>query len=194
MAKTLQDIFEKNRYDYSITKKSKTWFDQQANLLAGRGVTPNKILGSDAKRLTASIRPGNLYMFAYNPKHKDTLPYYDKFPMVFPWKKTPDGFIGLNLHYLPYGLRIKLMDRLLVYKTNSKMDETTRLKFSWGMIDGVAKFAPASPCVKHYLNSHVKSQFVKIDANDWPTAMMMPVERFVGASKQYVWQQSVKRI
>lgn len=196
MAKTpsLQDVFERNRYDFNIARKSKTWFDQQAMLLAGKGITPNKLMGDRSVKHTINILPGGLYMFFYDPKHKDTLPYYDRFPMVFPWKKTEDGFIGLNLHYLPYGYRVKLMDKLLQFKQNTKMDENTRLKFSWGLIDGVAKFAPAKPCVKQYLTSHVKSPFLQINAVDWPTAMMMPVERFVGSSKERVWQESIKRI
>jgi hypothetical protein len=190
---SLQDIFEKNRYDYTIVKKSKTWFDQQANLLRGRGVTFQKVLGDRSNTLTMTLQPGKLYMFAYDPKHKDTLPYYDKYPMVFPFKKLPDGFMGLNLHYLPYGLRVKLMDRLLQFKNNSNMDETTKLKFSWNLINGLARFAPAKPCVKHYLNEHLKSPFININAQDWPTAMMLPVERFVGATKEKVWQESVKQ-
>lgn len=192
--KSLQDVFDKNRYDYSIVKKSKTWFDQQALLLTGKRITPQKLLGDNNVVLKNNIVPGNLYMFFYDPKHKDTLPYYDAFPMVFPWKTTENGFMGLNLHYLPYGLRVRLMDKLLMFKTNSTMSEKTRLQFSWSLINGVAKFAPAAPCVKQYLLDHVKSPFVKINAIDWPTAMMLPVERFVGASSQYVWQESIKKI
>ena len=195
MAKnTLQSIFDKNRFDFSITKKSKTWFDQQAQLLAGKGISPKKLLADQTMTFKNNIVPGNLYMFMYDPKYKETLPYYDKFPMVFPWKKTDSGFIGLNLHYLPYGLRVRLMDKLLTFKTNKNMDDKTRLQFSWSLIDGAAKFAPAKPCVKQYLMDHVKSPFIKISSKDWPTAMMMPVERFVGATNQYVWQDSVKRI
>lgn len=191
---SLKDVFEKNRYDYSVVKKSKTWFDQQALLLAGRGVTPSKLMGDRAVLHTAKVEPGKLYMFFYDPKYKDTLPYYDKFPLVFPWKKTPDGFMGLNMHYLPYPLRVRLMDKLMQFKQNDNMDYQTKLKFSWGLIDGIAKFAPAKPCVKQYLMDHVRSPFMQIKAIDWPTAMMMPVERFVGASKEKVWQESVKRI
>jgi hypothetical protein len=190
---SLQDIFEKNRYDYTIVKKSKTWFDQQANLLKGKGVTFQKVLGDRSNIITMTLQPGKLYLFAYDPKYKETLPYYDKYPMVFPFKKMSDGFMGLNMHYLPYGIRIKLMDRLLQFKNNSNMDDTTKLKFSWSLINGVSKFAPAKPCVKHYLNEHLKSPFINISANDWPTAMMLPVERFVGATKEKVWQESVKR-
>ena len=71
-----------------------------------------------------------LYMYMYDPKLKATLPYYDRFPLVFPFSKTPDGFIGLNMHYLPYQLRMVLLDRLLTFRTNARMDETTRLRYS----------------------------------------------------------------
>jgi hypothetical protein len=191
---SLQNIFDKNRYDLSIVKKSKTWFDQQSLLLARQNITPEKVLASKGVNIRNNVLPGNLYMFMYDPKHKDTLPYYDRFPMVFPWKKTEGGFIGLNLHYLPYGLRIRLMDKLMIFKTNAKLDEKTRLQFSWNLINGVAKFAPAAPCVKQYLSDHVKSPFVKVNPSDWATAMMLPVERFVGANKQQVWQESVRSI
>lgn len=189
----LETLFEKNRYDFTIVNKSKTWFEQQANLLRGRGITPQKILGQAKSDITMTLVPGNLYMFFYDPKYKETLPYYDRFPMVFPWKKFKGGFIGLNLHYLPYGPRVKLMDRLLQFKTNDKMDETTRLRFSYGLIDGVSKFALAKPCIKQYLTEHMQSPFIHINARDWPTAMMLPVERFVGSNKETVWQESIKK-
>jgi hypothetical protein len=85
-----------------------------------------------------------------------------------------------------------LLDRLLIFKNNSKLDETTRIKYSWELIDGASRYAAAKPCVKQYLNGHVRSQFRQINANDWATAMLLPVERFVGASKQEVWSDSKK--
>jgi len=115
------------------------------------------------------------------------------FPMVFPWKANKDGFIGLNLHYLPIPLRIKLMDNLLMFKNNDKMDHTTRLKFSWQMIDGMSKFKLAEPCVKQYLYDHVKSPFVKVNSNDWATAMMLPLERFAKTSSTKVWKESTRK-
>ena len=98
------------------------------------------------------------------------------------------------MHYLPYDLRIYLLDALLTFKNNSRWDETTKLKYSWALIDGVSKYKAAQPCVKQYLNGHVKSQFRKVSSQDWATAMLLPVERFVGASKQQVWADSRKKI
>lgn len=188
--KPLQDIFEKNRYSFDIVNKSKAWFDQQALLLSRQYLTPNKLLKNNPSALEQRIVPGNLYMFLYDAKMKDTLPYWDKFPLVFPFRAVQGGFYGLNMHYLQYKMRVMLMDKLLDLKNNNRFDESTRLKLSWSMIDGVSKYKFAQPCVKHYLNSQIQSPFVKIDSKDWATAMMLPVEQFVGANKNKVWKDS----
>jgi len=194
-SKSLLDVFERNKYDLPTSvRKSRGWFDSQVNALTKQNLTPQKVLAGNVDQLTTTLVPGNLYMYGYDPKLKNELPYYDRFPLVFPFRKTADGFIGLNMHYLPYHLRIALLDRLMVFKSNNRMDETTRLKYSWATIDGISKFDAAIPCVKKYLNGHVKTQFRKIDSEDWATAMLLPVERFVGASKQEVWTESQRKI
>lgn len=81
-----------------------------------------------------------------------------------------------------------------MFKNNSRWDETTKIKYSWALIDGVSRFAAAKPCVKQYLSGHVRSQFRQVYSEDWATAMLLPVERFVGASKQQVWADSRKII
>ena len=194
MAKqTLKDVFERNQYDLvTAAKKSRGWLEQQVLLMTKQQLTPQRVIQGNPQQLTTRVMPGKLYMFLYDPKLKEELPYYDRFPLVFPFRKTPDGFIGLNMHYLPYHFRIMLLDRLMVYKSNSRMDETTRIKYSWALIDGVSKYAAAKPCVKQYLLGHVRSQFRQVYSKDWATAMLLPVERFVGASKQEIWADSRK--
>jgi len=188
---TMHDVFERNKYDLkSSLKKSRAWYSQQVLLLGKQGITPQRLMREDLSSLKSRIIPGNLYMFAYDPKLKATLPYYDRFPLVFPYASVPGGFMGLNMHYLPYPLRIRLLDNLLVFKNNDKMDGTTRLKYSWSLIANVAKFRMAEPCIKHYLLPHVKTAFKKVDVNDWATAMLLPVERFIKAPKEQVWKDS----
>ena len=190
----LNDIFVKQHYDLqTIRLRSRSWYEQQVLLLSKKRITPNRILTNNNEALQSRIIPGNLYLYKYDPKYKEQLPYYDMFPMVFPWKAYKEGFIGLNLHYLPIPLRIKLMDNLLTFKNNDKMDHTTRLKFSWQMIDGMSKFKLAEPCVKQYLYDHVMSPFVKVDSNDWATAMMLPLERFAKTSSTKVWKESTRK-
>lgn len=192
---TLLDVFQKNQYDLkTAVKKSRAWFEQQVLIMTRQQLTPQRVLNGNPEQLVTKIIPGHLYMFVYDPKTKDTLPYYDRFPLVFPFRKTPDGFIGLNMHYLPYPLRITLLDNLLTFASNQRFDETTRLKYSWALIDGMSKYAAAKPCVKQYLVGHVRTQFRQVESNNWATAMLLPVERFVGASKQEIWADSKKII
>lgn len=190
---TLLDVFERNKFNLDeVSKKSRTWFQQQLLLLNKQRITPNKVIGSDEGQLRSRISPGFMYMFMYDPKYKQTLPYYDRFPLVLPYAAYKGGFIGLNLHYLPYQLRVRLLDNLQTLRNNNKMDETTKIKYSWQLIDGVSRYKLAQPCIKQYLMDHVRSPFRKIDSPDWATAMMLPVERFVGASKEEVWADSRK--
>lgn len=190
----LELILRKNRLELSdLQGKSKVWFDSQVRSMTSIAARrPNSIMQGDNANKGTRIIPGNLYMFIYDPKHKETLPYYDTFPLVFPFKAVKGGFYGLNMHYLPYMLRAKLLDRLLEFRNNTAMDETTRLKFSWSMINGVSQFAPAQACVKHYLYPHVKSQFKAVNASDWATAMLLPVEQFHKASAAQVWRDSTR--
>jgi len=34
-----------------------------------------------------SVEPGGMYMFLYDPKTKAKLPYFDRFPLIFPFNK-----------------------------------------------------------------------------------------------------------
>jgi len=192
---SLKDVFEKNKYSLAdAAKRSRSWFDQQALLLTKQGITPPKVMKGDASALKSTVSPGKLYMYYYDPKLKAELPYYDKFPLVFPFRKLEGGFLGLNMHYLPYVLRIRLLDKLMNFASNKKMNENTRLRYSWALIDGVSRYNAAIPCVKHYLLDHVKTPFREIPSYDWATAMLLPVERFSGATKEVVWAESRRKM
>lgn len=190
MKDSLQTIFDKNRYNKSIEKRSRAWFQQQQHLLLSRKRIDEKKLFSE-NTITSKVIPGKLYMFYYDPKYKDSLPYYDKFPLVFPYSATKEGFMGLNMHYLPYFQRIQLMTRLMTFASNRSMDENTKIRYSWELIGGIARFKAAESCIKHYLKDHVRSMFIEIPGQDWHTAMMLPVERFVGVNKTTVWKDSI---
>jgi len=130
---------------------------------------------------------GKLNMFLYNPKFKKKLPYYDTFPLVLPLETYNDGFLGLNLHYLPIPLRIKLLDRLVDYSNNSQFDESTRLIVDYSRLK---KIKLIQPTIHKYLASQVQSQFRRIDADEFTVATLLPVQRFKKASAKEVWSDS----
>lgn len=171
--------------------EARNWLRQKAAEV--RSVNPKATI-TQGPVLTNRILTGEMYLFAYDPKTKEDLPYYDRFPLVFPFRKVQGGFYGINMHYLPPLLRAKLMDALYDTINNDKMDETTRLRINYRILQSAAKFRFFEPCVKHYLNNHVKSRFLKVDPTQWDVALFLPLERFAKANKLRVYADSKKKI
>ena len=163
--------------------KSTEWYKDKIKEFGTPGAMD---LIRDGKR---DSRPfyGRLNMFIYDPKFKKTLPYYDTFPLVLPLEKYDDGFLGVNLHYLPIPLRIKLLDRLVDYSNNTAFDESTRLVVNYSRLKNIKLIKPT---IHKYLAGHVKSQFRRIDADEFTVATLLPVQRFKKASSKEVWAES----
>lgn len=174
------------------TDDARKWYRDTAQ--SYKRLDERQLMKSDTERLTNRIMIGSMYMYYYDPKHKATLPYYDRFPLVFPYKKVPGGFMGINMHYLPLIYRAKLMDALYDVANNQRFDETTKLKMNYSVLSNAAKFKYFAPCVKHYLNEHVRSRFLYVYPSEWDISLFLPLERFQGATKQQVWADSKKLI
>jgi hypothetical protein len=168
---------------------ARRWLTQKIKSLS---VTRQALL-RDKERLRNSSFIGRMYFYYYDPKTKDMLPYYDRFPLVVPIEQHPDGFLGLNLHYISPKQRIILLDKLSEFANNSAYDETTRLRLSYDLLKRATAIYEKSPCLKKYLYKHIESRFVEIDANEWDIAAMLPFENFVGASSNKVWSESRKK-
>jgi hypothetical protein len=145
---------------------------------------------NDKERLKTNTIIGRMYFYYYDPKLKDELPYYDRFPLVIPIERYQDGFLGLNLHYISPRQRIELLDALSDFANNSKYDETTRLRLSWAKLKTVGKAFKAKPCVKRYLFKHVDSRFLEITADEWDIAALLPFQNFQGATANKVYNDS----
>lgn len=152
--------------------------------LLGKSGTNNanrKTILQNAERWRDSVVIGKLYFFSYDPKTKDKLPIYDRFPLVFPIEYQGGGkFLGLNIHYLSVGERQLLLDRLHEYRTNTRLPEKTRLKLSYDLLVASKNLNTLTrPCIKSYLFSHVRSRFIEIQSDEWKYAINLPVQQFV---------------
>jgi hypothetical protein len=179
----------------TTSRDSINWFRTQAT--STRNVNQSRLMREESENLVSRLTPrsiGRMYMFFYDPKHKDTLPYYDRFPLIFPFKMTPDGFYGLNLHYIFPMLRARLMDAFFDITNNKAFDDTTKLKLSYELLNASSKYRYFKPCVKRYLNSHVTSQFLYVDPSKWTMALFLPTEKFAKANKLDVFTESNKII
>ena len=175
------------------TAEARDWYRDTARKY--KTVKENQFFGGKNKdRMMARPLIGGMYMILYDAKTKAKLPYYDRMPLIFPYRRVPGGFMGLNMHYIPLPLRARLMDALYDTANNSKYDETTRLKISYKILDNAAKYKHFKPCVKRYLNSQVQSKFMYVYPSEWDIALFLPTERFVGATKATVFADSRRQI
>lgn len=171
------------------SRDARQWLRTKVNSLKA---TPSALM-SDRERLRSHSIIGRMYFYYYDPKTKDQLKYYDKFPLVIPIERYGDGFLGLNLHYVEPKVRFILLDKLSTYTNNKMYDETTRLRLSYQTLKSATSIFEATPCIKRYLYSHVQSRFLEIDANEWDIAAILPVESFEKKSKEHVFNESRKK-
>ena len=182
-----------SKYIQSVVKaakgrpKSTDWYRDKIKEFG----TPKSLdLIRDGKQATSPFI-GRLNMFFYDPKLKKTLPYYDRFPLVLPLENYSDGFLGLNFHYLPIPLRIKLLDRVVDFSNNTKFDESTKLNVSYTALKSIRLIRPT---LKRYLAGKVKSRFRRVDADEFTVATLLPVQRFKKGSQSEVYKDSRKMI
>ena len=84
------------------------------------------------------------------------------------------------------------MDSLYQTANNHRYDESTKLKISYKILNGVSTNKYFKPCVKQYLKSHTRSKFMKVHAEEWDIAIFLPLEKFAKKTKAQVWAQSKK--
>ena len=147
----------------------------------------------DKDRLKNTSMIGRMYFYFYDPKTKDTMPYYDRFPLVIPIERYNDGFLGLNLHYIHPKYRMILLDKLSDTMSNDTYDDKTKLKINYRYLAAASRIFEANPCIKRYLFTQIESRFLEITADEWDIAAMLPVESFVGASTSKVYADSRKK-
>ena len=150
-------------------------------------------LMTDRQRLKNKSMIGRMYFYFYDPKTKDSMPYYDRFPLVIPIERYNDGFLGLNLHYIHPKNRMVLLDKLSDTISNDTYDENTKLKINYRYLAAASKVFEATPCIKRYLFTQIESRFLEITADEWDIAALLPVESFVGASTSKVYADSRKK-
>lgn len=169
------------------SKKARDWLKGKARDL---GKANQRNVLRDTSRKADRFLPGRMYFYMYDPKTKETLPYYDTFPLVFPIELYSDGFLGLNLHYIRPNQRLVLLDNLYSTLNNDKFDDTTKLRLNYGTLSGVSRFKEYEPCIKRYLNSHIRSNIIEISPDEWEIAALLPFDNFVNATKTKVHRDS----
>ena len=176
-----------------MSKESFRWLATKIQTLKGISNIPAGIGREDFRHNNRFVL-GGMYYFYYDPKGKDDLPYYDKFPLVLALEKYSDGFLGLNLHYLPIKYRVAFLGKLMDYAVYNRENEIKRVRVTYDILSASKRFKEFRPCIKRYLNSHVRSKILTVQPNEWDVATFLPVQQFKKATSKEVWEDSVQQI
>ena len=151
-------------------------------------IKPNKL---------TRARFGFPLMFKYSPKHASTLPYYDILPMPILLAKYPDGFLGLNLHYLPWAKRLQLADRILRATKNRKRITYPIIKRAWNSLRLPMGYSYL--IIRRYLTSHIQSPIAIFNWDNYRAAAVnipgkwrKKSERAVFKAMMLKWKDHVK--
>lgn len=123
--------------------------------------------------------PGKLMTYAYDPKFKEKLKYYDEYPLIIMLDTNQTGWYGANLHYLPPQLRVTLLEEI-----------DYRKKPLRAIASALENNPITRVCLKRYLVKQVKSPPVTIPKDEWEIAIQLPFESFVKAGQKKVWRDS----
>lgn len=176
-----------------FTNRSLDWFRKYAT----KNVSArNSQIFRDRSLWKSRMTIGKMYFFEYDAKHKDTLPVWDRYPLIFPFntgrtKKGDPYFLGINMHYLPPQLRMVAFRLILSLrsKTNKRYRNSTKIDaISWKALMGLSNSKYFEHSVKMYLRGHVRSTFVEIPAQSWELILFLPLARWQNSGKSTAWK------
>lgn len=139
-----------------------------------------EIFGEDVLKERTLFNPGQMYLYAYDAKHKQTLPKWDSLPLVIMLERRTNSFLGLNLHYLSMNERSVLLGKIL--QSNSyynKANDTLKTTITY---DDLKKsnnyFKGYEVCIKEYRYSNIRGKILPIDSHEWLYVILLPLENF----------------
>jgi hypothetical protein len=174
----MASIFDTIRQAAGDRDLSINWYKKKVADLSNR-ISAARLMRDNKLKKAPTFN--KLHFFRYDPKLKATLPYYDTFPLVMPIQSAKGGFLGINFHYLPIPLRMRLL-------------ETLDKRGFRGNYSKLKNIREVKPTIKHYLRRQFVSGFLELEEDDYAPAIFMPVAQFRKASASQVWRDSRRKI
>jgi len=171
------------------------WLAKEAPKLRDPLLKGGNIMRGMPEQLVARPTVGRLYLFFYDPKWKLKLPYFDRYPCVFPLSIDSGGMLGLNMHYLDYYSRAMLMEQLRLLANNAQVPENRKLNIAYDILtQSAARYKGFKACIKRYLWGHVRSRFLRVPYDQWTMTIMLPLAQFEKKSGVHIWRESRKKV
>ncbi len=183
-------------------RRSNEWFMQRIS--KDNRISKDKAFkqfGESFKSRTPKDRGliGRMFLYKYDPKHKETLPVWDGNPLVFFFntfigdgnygEKGVQYLLGINVHYLRPRDRLFLFSNIVKFNNDTALREKSRLKLTWNVLKSFAAAQEAQHAVKMYRADHIRTQLIEINPRYWEVVMFLQIQNFVKGSNKLAWKR-----
>ena len=176
-------------YYRSYNKEALNWYRREVSSLGD--INKLKLLGDNIRYQQSKPEIGKFCLYFYSPKHKETLPYYDTFPLILTLPSERHELAGLNFHYLDPMNRLKLLQAIISIQ-GSNFSEAHKLEATYETIKAATNLF--KPTYHAYLFKHIKSKVVVIPMESVVPAVFLPIAAWKKASQSQVWKDSKSMI
>lgn len=175
----------------TLSKQGQGWFRQQIRDIKKNRFNKYQFIINGRQDTVRRLEVGKLYFFEYVAKYggmgsdiptSQQLPVWDRYPLVLPFTTAPNGFIGINLHYLPIRARAWLLDKLL----GTANIPANKLRINWQILSSLSRIDIGQYATHRYLLNHITSPFRLVRIDDYANAIMLPFAGWYGKDRRLV--------
>lgn len=175
----------------TLSKQGQGWFRQQIRDIKKNRFNKYQFIINGYQDTVRRLEVGKLYFFEYVAKYggmgsdiptSQQLPVWDRYPLVLPFTTAPNGFIGINLHYLPIRARAWLLDKLLGIANIP----ANKLRINWQILSSLSRIDIGQYATHRYLLNHITSPFRLVRIDDYANAIMLPFAGWYGKDRRLV--------
>lgn len=123
----------------------------------------------------AKMKPGSIVFTSYDAKFKEHT--YDKTPLIFVLRTSPNYTLGINFHWLPLAHRVYLIDQIMRKNANNIKREKP-LEFSYAELKPMLKSLGYAPCIRLYINKRLAKRGVVIPIERLKEVARLKTETF----------------
>jgi len=136
----------------------------------------------------SKIQLGKMYLYNYAA---ETVPFWDQYPLPIIIKKYSDGWLGLNIHYLPPKIREFFIKKVII-KNYKFLKKGLPAQISYDDIKDVGNlwYKEGIAIIKRYKSSRVKSNLVEIPWTEWLNISTGEGAQWMNATAEAVYKET----
>jgi hypothetical protein len=152
------------------------------------------IVMNKAKAFHNYIQGGSMIHFKYDAKHKDTLPFWDKYPTIIVLKYQGSRMLGLNLHFVPFPLRKVITEYVLKQNINN-IKKNKPISIDYNTMKQFLVASRATICIRSYLVGRITSRitFVKSHRDYILGATSLKTDKIYGLTSDQIYKIALGR-